>query len=63
MITDIFFPIFTLTITVLACFIRKKTKLFGGFRPMPSTEHHPGPPGGLQLPKPPASIVLGFAKN
>ena len=28
MIADIFHPIFTLTITILACFIRKKAKLF-----------------------------------
>ena len=32
MIADIFYPICTLTITVLACFIRKKAKLFGGLQ-------------------------------
>ena len=50
MIADIFYPIFTITITNLVCFIRKKkTKFFGGFAPTPSPRHHPGPPGDLQL--------------
>ena len=30
MIADIFYPIFTLTITILACFIRKKRKIVQG---------------------------------
>ena len=58
MIADIFYPILTLTITVLACFIREK-KLFEGFAPTPSISCRRGP--GLQLPL--AAIVFGFAKN
>ena len=42
MIADIFYPIFTLTITVLACFIREK-KLFEVFAPTPSTSCRRGP--------------------
>ena len=49
MITDIFYPLLTLTIINLACFIRKK-KLFGGFAPTPSSRHHPGYPGWLTAP-------------
>ena len=51
MIADLFYPTFTLTITVLACFIRRK-KLFEGSRPC----LHQGialyllGEGGLQLP-------------
>ena len=48
MIADIFYPIFILTITILACFMRKK-KLFRGFAPTPSPGHYPGPPEGFQL--------------
>ena len=50
---DIFYPIFTITITNLVCFIRKKTKLFGCFAPTPSPSLRPGSPGGLQLPRNP----------
>ena len=57
MIADIFYPTFTLTITILACFIRKKAKLFRGFAPTGSPRHRPGPP------RPLTSIVFGFAKN
>ena len=53
MIADIFYLIFILTITVTACFIRKK-KIVRGFHTHTFTSHHPGPP---------ASIVFGFAKN
>ena len=54
MIADTFYPKFTITITNLACFIRKKkAKLFGVFVPTPSPRHHPGPPEGLQLPREP----------
>ena len=64
MIADIFFPIFTLKNTVLACFIRKKKKLFGGFAPTPSPGHHPGPPGGFQFPPGPhLQSFLGFPKT
>ena len=64
MITDIFYPIFNLTITILACYTRKKAKLFGRFAPTCSPRYHPGPTGGLTVPpRPPASIVFGFAKN
>ena len=64
MIADIFYPIFTLTITILACFIRKKEKLLRDL----NTRVHQGialnPLGGLKAPpRPPASILFGFAKN
>ena len=58
---DIFYPIFTLAITILACFVQKQ--LFGGLAPMPSPRHCPRPPGGLTAPTgPPATIVCDFAK-
>ena len=65
MIADIFYPILTLKITVLAYFIRKKeTKLFVGFSPTPSTGHHPGHSGELTAPpRPPVAILFGFSKN
>ena len=45
MIANIFHPnIFTLTITILACFVKKKEKLFSGFASMLSPRHCPGPP-------------------
>ena len=44
MVADIFYPILTLKITVLACFIQKKL----GALPPPG--HLPGPPGGLTVP-------------
>ena len=50
MITDIFYPIFTLTITVITCFIQKKYKVVRGFSPMSLPKHCPGPPGGLIVP-------------
>ena len=50
----IFYPIFTLTITVLACFTQKKTKLCGGFTPMTSPKHRPGPSGELTAPPDPS---------
>ena len=53
MITDIFYPIFNLTITVLACYTRKKAKLFGRFAPTRSPRYHPGPTGGLTAPPDP----------
>ena len=62
MIADIFYPIFTLTITILACFKRKKVKLFRGFSLKRSPRHRPRPTGGLTAPpRPPASIAFGFA--
>ena len=51
MIADIFYPILTLTITALACFIQKKKKHLGALPP----------PGHLLDPL--AAIVFGFAKN
>ena len=60
MMADIFHPIFTLTITVLACFIRKKTKLFRSFAPKSLPRHPPRPPGGLQLPLDPQSQLQSF---
>ena len=53
MIADIFYPILTLTITVLACFTHKKTKLFGGFATTPSPRDRPGPSGELTAPPDP----------
>ena len=64
MIADIFYPIFTLTIAILACFIRKKSKIVQGFAYMRSPRHCPGPHGRLKAPPiATASIVFGFAKN
>ena len=71
MIADIFYPIFTLMITILACFIRKKKgKLFWGFAPSCSPRYCPGLHGGggegglTARPGPPSfSIVFGFSKN
>ena len=48
MIADIFYPIFTLMITILACFIQKKK--------LAPTKASPWTP-------PPAAIIFGFAKN
>ena len=64
MIADIIYPIFTLTITILACFIKKIARLFRDLH----TRVHQGialdPMEGLKLhPDPPASIVFGLAKN
>ena len=57
MMADIFYPIFTLTITVLAFSVlymkKKKTKLFGDFAPTPSPRHRPRPLGGLTAPPDP----------
>ena len=62
---DIFYPIFTQTITILVCFIReKKAKLFRRFAPTHSPRHWPGPHVGLTAcPRHSASIVFGFSKN
>ena len=60
MIADIFYPIFNLTIIILAYFIRKKSKIVQGFAYTHSPRHCPGPPGGPQTP---VSTVFGFAKN
>ena len=49
MVTDIFYPIFTLKITVLASFIQEKQKNLGASSP---PGHLPGPPGGLTTPPP-----------
>ena len=48
MVADIFYPIFTLKITMLAYFIQKKKKKKMGALPPP--EHHFGPPGGITAP-------------
>ena len=64
MIADIFYPIFILTITILACFIQRKKKLFVGLAPTPSTGHHPGHSGELtDPPQTPAAILFGFSKT
>ena len=47
MVADIFYPIFTLKITVLACFIQEKQKNLGASSP---PGHLPGPPGGVTAP-------------
>ena len=47
MVADIFYPIFTLRITMLAYFIQKKKKKMGA---LPPPEHHFAPPGGLTAP-------------
>ena len=46
MVADIFYPIFTLRITLLAYFIQKKKKMGA----LPPPEHHFAPPGGLTAP-------------
>ena len=64
MIVDIFYPIFTLTITILASFMRKKKQNYSG-------DLHPCLHQGITLdsrgayssPRPPAAIVFCFAKN
>ena len=60
MIADIFYPIFTLTIIILAYFIRKKAKLF---RDLHIRVHQDIALDRLGGARPPASIVFGFAKN
>ena len=52
MIADIFYPIFTLMITVLACCTWKKTKFVSGLCTHAFTRASPWTPwgGGLQLP-------------
>ena len=47
MIADVFYPIFTLMTSILACFIQKK--LFGCSASMPSPGHHPALPPDPQL--------------
>ena len=44
MVADIFYPLFTLKITDLSCFIDTKKS---GALPPPPPGHLPGPPGGL----------------
>ena len=50
MVADIFYPIFTLKIPVLASFIQEKQKNLGASSPPGQL---PGPPGGLTAPPPP----------
>ena len=45
MVVDIFYPLLTLKITILACFIQKKS---GDLPPPP--DHHLRHPGGLTAP-------------
>ena len=62
MIVDIFCPIFTLTITILACFIKKIAKLFRDLHTRVFQGIALDPFGGLKAPpRPLASIV--FVKN
>ena len=50
MISDIFYPIFTLMISILACFVRRKSKIVQRFAYTRSSRHRTGPPGGLKTP-------------
>ena len=63
MIANIFHPIFTLTITILASFVRKKAKLFRGFAPMLSPRHRPGPPGYNPPPDPQLQSFLALPRT
>ena len=64
MIADISYPIFTITITNLVCFMREKPKLIGDLAPTLSPRHQLGPPGGLQLPQDPQlQPFLGLTKT
>ena len=70
MIADIFYPIFTLTITILACFIRKKRKIVQGICTHTFTKASPWTPwrgeggGAYSSPWTPSfSIIFGFSKN
>ena len=54
MITDTFYPIFTLTITVLACFIQKKQKQKKNWGLHPHQGISLDPLRGLQLPQIPS---------
>ena len=65
MIADIFYTIFTLTITISVCFTRKKVKLFRGFSITRSPRHRPRPPGGAYSspPEPQLQSVLAFPKT
>ena len=64
MIADIFYPIFNLTITVLACFIRKKAKLFRDLHTRVFQGTALDPLGGLELPPDPQlQSFFGYAKN
>ena len=54
-ISPIFYPIFTLTITVIACFTRKKKKIVRGFRNHTFTK---ASPWTLASPKTDASIFF-----
>ena len=62
MIADIFYPILTLTITVLAYFMRERN--CSGALTHALTRALPRAAMGLTLPpRPPAVIVFGFVKN
>ena len=52
MISDVFYPIFTLTITIVVCFIRKKSYL-GYLHPRVHQGIVQDPLGDLQLPPDP----------
>ena len=70
MIADIFYPIFTPTITVLICFVRKKNKkqncLSALYLRLQEGITLDTLWGGGRLtapPRPPAAIIFGFSKN
>ena len=64
MITDTFYPIFTLTITVLACFIQKKQKQKKKLRASPPPRYLFGPLKGLTAtPDPQLQLFLALPKT
>ena len=64
MITDNFYPIFTLAITILACFIQKTKKKKKNWGASTLQGYLLGPRKGLTAtPRSPAAIVFGFAIN
>ena len=54
MIDKMFYSTFTLLITILACFLRKKSKIVQAFAFMHFPRHRPGPPRGLKAPPDPS---------
>ena len=62
MIADIFYPISTLKITILAYSILEK-KFSGALNPLLNQGITQGPPGAYISPRPPSVIVFDFAKN
>ena len=57
MITDIFYPILILTITILVCFLRRKKNCSGVSHPQLQQAVAWDPLQGLQLPPPQTSLL------